>query len=141
MTNSSERGSVYERITAEIIAAIEKGAGAWRMPWHHDGSAIFCPQNIWSGKAYRGLNTVALWAAAESAGFTHGLWGTYRQWLAQGAQVRKGERASLIVFWKVDDPDDQDDDDASDDESRRKHFHGARLFGLQCRSGRRLCAV
>jgi antirestriction protein ArdC len=122
MTTSSERGSVYERITAEIIAAIEKGTGAWRMPWHHDGSAIFRPQNISSGKVYCGLNTVALWAAAETAGFTHGLWGTYRQWLARGAQVRKGERASLIVFWKVDDPDDQDDGDTSDDESRRKRF-------------------
>ena len=103
-TLRSGMASVYERIIAEIIAAIEKGAGAWRMPWRHDGSAIFRPQNVVSGKSYRGLNTVALWAAAENAGFTSGVWGTYRQWLANGAQVRNGEAASLIVFWKIDDP-------------------------------------
>ena len=130
MTTPSDRTSIYERVTAEIITAIEKGAGAWRMPWHHNGSAIFRPQNVASGKAYRGLNTVALWAAAENAGFASGVWGTYRQWLAQGAQVRKGETASLIVFWKVDDPAAQDDAEDGQDEAGRKRFmaRGYRVF-------------
>ena len=34
----ADRATVYERITAEIVTAIERGAGAWRMPWHHDGA-------------------------------------------------------------------------------------------------------
>jgi antirestriction protein ArdC len=32
--------------------------------------------------------------------YTDGLWGTYRQWQAVGAQVRKGERATTVVLWK-----------------------------------------
>ena len=36
---ASPRTDVYSRITAEIVAAIENGAGEWRMPWHHDGGA------------------------------------------------------------------------------------------------------
>jgi hypothetical protein len=27
------------------------------------------------------------------------LWGTYKQWAALGAQVRKGERGSPVVYW------------------------------------------
>src|SRR3546814_14637152 len=28
------------------------------------------------------------------------LWGTYRQWQDQGAQVRTGEKLSLVIFYK-----------------------------------------
>lgn len=56
--------------------------------------------NIASGKAYRGVNTVALWAAADALGFADGIWGTYRQWQDRGAQVRKGEKSSLVIFYK-----------------------------------------
>lgn len=34
---NSERTDIYTRVTNEIVAAIEAGAGEWRMPWHHDG--------------------------------------------------------------------------------------------------------
>lgn len=27
-------------------------------------------------------------------------WGTYRQWAEKGAQVRKGEKSSLVVLYK-----------------------------------------
>lgn len=98
MTNS-DRKSVYERITAEIIAAMDKPFD-YTMPWHHDGSSCARPVNVISGKPYRGINILALWAAGAGLGFGSGLWGTYRQWSERGAQVRKGERASTVVFWK-----------------------------------------
>lgn len=66
---ANERASVYERITADILAAIERGARQWRMPWHHDGSVTHRPVNALTAKGYRGLNIVALWAAAEGSGF------------------------------------------------------------------------
>jgi antirestriction protein ArdC len=82
--SSADRATVYERITAEIVAAIERGAGqknglVWRMPWHHDGAAAYRPVNALTAKPYRGMNILALWAAAEGNGFASGLWGTYRQ--------------------------------------------------------------
>jgi antirestriction protein ArdC len=94
------RADAYTRITSEVIAAIEAGAGAWRMPWHHDGKAITRPTNLASGKRYRGINVLALWIAATSSGYVDGLWGTYRQWQTAGAQVRKGEHATSVVLWK-----------------------------------------
>jgi antirestriction protein ArdC len=109
---TAPRADVYTRVTQEIIAAIEAGPGESRMPWHHDGAAVSRPVNVVSGKAYRGINTVSLWAAAQASGYATGVWGTYPQWLAKGAQVRKGEHASLAVLWK----DLRRDGDAADDE-------------------------
>ncbi len=123
---------VYERVTSQIIAAIEAEAGEYRMPWHHDGSPITTPINIASSKAYRGVNVIALWAAAHAAGYPAGIWGTYRQWQALGAQVRKGERGHLVVFWKVADrhgeADDQDGDADSDEPGRHMFARGYTVF-------------
>jgi antirestriction protein ArdC len=43
---------------------------------------------------------VALWAYAEEFGYSSGVWGTYRQWAEAGAQVRQGEKAAFVVFYK-----------------------------------------
>jgi antirestriction protein ArdC len=126
------RNDIYERVTSQIIAAIEAGADQYRMPWHHDGSAITTPVNVASRKAYRGVNVIALWAAAHAAGFPAGIWGTYRQWQALGAQVRKGERGHLVVFWKTVDrhgkADVQDGDEDRDEPARRMFARGYTVF-------------
>ena len=116
---------IYERVTNQIIAAIEVGAGEYRMPWHHDGSAITTPVNVASRKGYRGVNILSLWAAAQASGYAAGIWGTYRQWHELGAQVRKGERGHLVVFWKISDRNgggERQDVDADRDEPARRLF-------------------
>jgi antirestriction protein ArdC len=96
----TEKPDVYRRVTDAIINAIEQGVSNWRMPWHTSGKFAFSPINVTSKKPYRGINTVCLWAAANAKGYESGEWGTYAQWLERGAQVRKGEKATLVVFWK-----------------------------------------
>ncbi len=96
--SSGQRADVYSRVTAEIIAAIEQGAGEWRAPWFPQRSSIARPINVSSAKRYRGINTLALWAAGFAAGYGDGLWGTYKQWQDAGAQVREGERSTTVVF-------------------------------------------
>ena len=97
---TNERFDVHQHITDQIVSAIEAGAGAWQMPWHQSSHALTRPKNIASGNAYRGINILALWVAAEASGYEHGLWGTYKQWQEKGAQIRKGEKSSVIVFYK-----------------------------------------
>ncbi|MAY19956.1 MAG: peptidase [Erythrobacteraceae bacterium] len=116
-------------ITNHIIAAIDAGAGKLKMPWHRSGANIMRPVNVASGNAYRGVNTVALWAAADAFGYHHGLWGTYRQWQDRGAQVRKGEKSSLIVFYREFDSDDADDSD-DNDRRRRCMARASRVFNI-----------
>src|SRR5215471_4846861 len=91
---------VYERVTSQIVNAIEQGVSNWCMPWHTSGRFAFSPVNVTSRKPYRGINTVCLWAAAQSKGYESGEWGTYQQWQERGAQVRKGEKSTYVVFWK-----------------------------------------
>lgn len=90
---------LYQRITDQVIAAIAAGTDEFRMPWHRlQGTGT--PINAITGRAYRGINTLLLWAEAEQAGFSSGHWATYRQWTQQGAQVRKGEKSTPVVLWK-----------------------------------------
>ena len=74
----------------------------------------FSPINITSHKPYRGINTICLWAAAQAKGYERGEWATYQQWQERGAQVRKGERATLVVFWKFANDSHESQDDGSE---------------------------
>jgi antirestriction protein ArdC len=118
----ANRTDVYTRITQSIIAAIEAGTAEFKMPWHHNGTATSRPVNLASKKPYRGVNVLALWAAADHFGFSKGLWGTYRQWQAEGAQVRKGEKGSTVVLWKQSGTPDASADCNSDTDAIHRRF-------------------
>jgi antirestriction protein ArdC len=92
--------TIYETITNQIVAAIEQGAGDYKMPWHCSRSDITNPQNVSTSRSYRGLNILTLWMIAEAKQYASGTWATYQQWAEKGAQVRKGEKAASVIFWK-----------------------------------------
>lgn len=130
------RADVYARITADIAAAIEAGAGAWRMPWHHDGAADSRPINAASKRPYRGVNILALWVTAAGRNYASGLWGTLRQWNALGARVGKGERATTVVLWKeARQRADNDRDDCEDGQPRRLFARAFSVFNVAQVSG------
>lgn len=96
---SKGRFDIHQHLTDRIVAAIEAGAGKWQMPWHR-GSGGRHPVNIASGNKYRGVNVLGLWVDAQVNGYGSHLWGTYRQWTEKAAIVRKGQKASYVVFYK-----------------------------------------
>ena len=120
--------NIYQRITDQILAAIEAGAGDWKMPWHSDGTDITQPINAASGKAYRRVNVIALWATAQACGYTGARWATHRQWQEMGAQVRKGEKSAPVVFWKVFDKDEEQTEEPSENDRRRFMARGYSVF-------------
>ena len=91
---------VHQEVTDRIIEALEAGTSDFQMPWHSDGTALARPVNARSGRAYNGVNLVSLWAAACVNHYSSNMWATYRQWSDLDAQVRKGQKASVIVFYK-----------------------------------------
>lgn len=101
------RFDVYRAVTDSIIKALEVGTGTSECPWHRD-SANGLPTNALTEKRYRGVNVVALWASATISGHASNLWATYRQWQRLGAHVRRGERSSMIVFYKQQDVETED---------------------------------
>lgn len=124
-----EHFDIHQHITNQIVAAIERGAGEFRLPWH-TGGAILSPKNVESKKAYRGVNIVALWAASEQRGFSSGIWGTYRQWAQAGAQVRKGEKSCYVVFYKEIQVDDNSAE-GSDEPGKRLFARATPVFAAE----------
>lgn len=111
MTNFPQQLSGY---TNKLIAATEANPGEPALPWRKSGNPLWLPVNALTGKRYNGINVISLWVAAATAGYAAPIWATYRQWVQLDAQVRKGEKASPIVFYKQyttdPDPDDEEDD-------------------------------
>lgn len=90
---------LYAKITNHIVAQLEQGVRPWIQPWNADHAAgrIMRPLRA-NGVAYRGINTVILWAEALEKGFTSPVWMTFKQAQELGAHVRKGEKGSLVVY-------------------------------------------
>jgi antirestriction protein ArdC len=94
------RKDVYQIVTDRIIALLESGTVPWKKPWK--GGEM--PQNVVSRKPYRGVNVFLL----NATWFTSPFWLSFRQVQSIGGSVRKGERAFLVVFWKMLDVEDSD---------------------------------
>jgi antirestriction protein ArdC len=84
---------VYSVITERIIEKLEVGTIPWHKPWRSIGA----PRNLVSKKPYRGVNVWLLTAQ----GYTSPYWATMRQINELGGQVRKGEKATPVVFWRI----------------------------------------
>ena len=85
------------RITQEIIARLEAGTKPWIKPWR--GVAVSRPLRA-CGTPYRGMNVFWLWMVADMCGYASPFWMTYNQARKLGAQVRKGEKSTIAVFYK-----------------------------------------
>ena len=70
-----------------------------------------------------------LWAQAKSKGYTSALWGTYNQWAAIGAQVRKGEHGSPVVYWGRFESQDASED--PEETSTRLFAKGYNVFNAE----------
>lgn len=83
--------NIYETVTARILSQLDAGVVPWRKTW-----TTGLPKSLTTGKEYRGVNILILGTAPFSSRY----WVTY--WEAQrlGGHVRRGERASPVVFWK-----------------------------------------
>ena len=103
----TEKSDIYGEITNQIIEAMEAGANNYQMPWQVNGADSVLPVNASTHRRYRGVNVMMLWAVAAKKGYATSLWARYQQWLDLGAKVRKGEKATSVVFWKFFDEEDE----------------------------------
>lgn len=90
---------VYEKVTAKIIADLEKGELSWIKPWSSGNmeGRIVRPLRH-NGIPYSGINVLMLWGAAIEGGFSSPFWMTFKQAQDLGAHVKKGEKGSLVVY-------------------------------------------
>ncbi|MEN3746050.1 zincin-like metallopeptidase domain-containing protein [Sphingomonas sp. HF-S3] len=92
------RASLYDEVTARIVAELEAGRFPWVQPWDAVATAPGLPRNAASGRAYSGINVLILWGEVIARGYASQGWLTFRQALDAGGCVRKGERGVGIVY-------------------------------------------
>lgn len=112
-----------QHVTAEITRYLERGVLPWRAPWDPTLAMAATPGLPLraNGVPYRGANVVLLWAAQMARGHAKRTWLTYRQALALGGQVRKGEKACPVVYYGQASSKTGDDREA-DSAARRYRF-------------------
>ena len=79
---------VYQIVTDEILKQLEAGVIPWRRPWRTEGAAM----NYVSRREYTGINRLLL-AGGEYL--------TFNQVKELGGTVKKGSKASKVVFYKT----------------------------------------
>ena len=91
-TNLPAKPDTAERIVEQILAALDRGVSPWHRPWR-DG---YAPRNLVTGRAYRGANALLL----GLMDYEDPRYLTFHAALDMGANVRKGERGHLVMFWQ-----------------------------------------
>lgn len=93
------RADVYQRVTDQIVAELEKGVRPWLKPWNAEHAAGRITRPLRGNLVpYQGINVIMLWSEAVAKGFTAPIWMTFKQAQELHAHVRKGEKGSLVVY-------------------------------------------
>lgn len=117
------RPDLYARVTSQILAQLERGARPWTQPWESRQGGLTATRPLRAnGEPYRGINVLMLWAAAFEHGYTTPIWMTFKQAEALGGRVRKGEKASLVVYANTPGPKEN----AADNDEAGQAEKGAR---------------
>ena len=80
----------------KIIKSLKNGTAPWIKPWKADELNNTLPYNPTTNKSYNGINSINLMLA----GYDDPRWLTYKQAQSINAQVRKGEKSTLIQYWQ-----------------------------------------
>lgn len=90
--------SLVTQVLDRLVAEIEAGKNPWKKSWTGGGGM---PSNAVTRKTYRGINTLLLWMAGLDKGYATNEWATLKQWGGAGRRIRKGEKGTPILFYKI----------------------------------------
>ena len=103
------RAGLYDEITTKIISELEAGRLPWVQPWGTAAAKapLAMPRNAATGRHYSGINVLILWGAVVQHGYPCQSWLTFRQALALGGHIRRGEHGTPVVYADRFIPDDE----------------------------------
>jgi antirestriction protein ArdC len=118
---TDNRADVYQEITDQMVAMLEAGTRPWSRSWN-GSTAPNIPLRS-TGVPYRGINVLTLWVVAMTKGYASPHWLTFKQALALGGCVRKGEKGSTVVYANKIEVDDKGErGDTGEDGKRQVAF-------------------
>lgn len=93
---TTTKNEIYSQVTEQIIVDLEAGTVPWEQPW---SGGFSLPRNGSTHNFYSAINILILWMRQKKAGFTSSQWLTFNQAMALGGSVKKGEKATRILFY------------------------------------------
>jgi len=118
---------IYECVTNQIIAELEKGNRPWIKPWD---AALSLPKRS-TGEAYRGANIILLWIAELSFGYRKCRYMTFKQAQELKGSVRKGEKGHMVVKYGTFTPKDAPATATGDAEQKIPYLKGYTVFNVE----------
>lgn len=133
---------VCQIITDQIVASLEAGTGAWQKGWtcgKENGVNSLLPANATTGKTYTGINRLILALIMMDCGYEENKWVTYKQAQAEGWQVAKGQKGTMLAFYGTAEKDSKENKDEDDKEYYRfinpfTVFNVAQLEGYEAKA-------
>ena len=101
-TSRAKTDAHHKEVAEQIIKMLESGTVPWQKPWDGDISAVAnsMPFNGASKRRYRGINSLYLSTVAYTKGYRDPRWFTYKQVEELGGNVKRGEKAVKVEYWK-----------------------------------------
>jgi antirestriction protein ArdC len=96
MKNKEALKAMQLELTEYVVSQLEAGL-TWRKAW---STMSAMPNSVSSGLNYKGGNVAWLWYIEQKKGYGCSQWGTFNAWKKEGGKVRKGEKATKIMFFK-----------------------------------------
>lgn len=90
-----KKPALYEKVAESLIKKLEEGTAPWQKPWDVSNIPVL-PFNPTTGNNYKGLNVFALMLESRE----DPRWMTFKQADANKWSVKKGEKGTLINFYK-----------------------------------------
>lgn len=91
-----KQNKLREQIAEQFLSALKEEQLPWHAMWVSQR-----PKNAISGKNYRGINSMWLSFVSQVKGYSDYRWCTYKQAQDKGWQVKKGEKAVQIEYWRL----------------------------------------
>lgn len=98
---------IYQEITTAILEALQAGVRPWKQCY-----TTSLPLRT-TGDQYKGINCLRLMLEAERKGYLSPHWMTFQQATERGGYVRKGEKSTLVCFFKTFEKDDPDSEEGT----------------------------
>ncbi|EKT0455031.1 DUF1738 domain-containing protein [Campylobacter jejuni] len=98
-----------QETTDKIIESLKNGTAPWIKPWKGTDLANNMPYNPVTSKPYNGINSINLMLQ----NYNDPRWLTYKQAQSLNAQVKKGEKSTLIQYWQFSEMVDKLDEEGN----------------------------
>ena len=85
-----------EQFKNEVVDSMKKNNGRWEKMFGDNIDAI----NSVTNKRYNGINQFMLSFKNASKKYPNNIWAGYKQWETIGAQVKKGQKGTGVIFYK-----------------------------------------